>query len=264
MELLNKYGYSLVFCVVLLEQLGLPIPAAPILVLAGALAAQGELSFSLILIFGALAALIGDYVWHEIGKRQGRKVLKLLCHVSLNPDSCVKKTEQSFTKYGMNSLLFAKFVPGLNTIAPPMAGMFQAKFLSFLWRDVIGILVYLFAWLIAGYFIDKIGFDISAIIEEFGRTFIWMLIAGLAAYVAWKYIKLKLLQRLLFEARISPHEVYQRMTSGEEFVIVDLRTNAAVDDEYETIPGAIRIRPDEIDEQIHLLDKNRWIVMYCT
>ncbi|HEY4490555.1 MAG TPA: VTT domain-containing protein [Acidobacteriota bacterium] len=263
MELLHKYGYSLVFSVMLLEQLGLPIPAAPILVLSGAIAASGQLSLLSLVIFATLAALVGDLVWYEIGKRKGRGVLKILCHVSLSPDSCVRKTENSFIKHGMNSLLFAKFVPGLNTIAPPMAGMFHRKFLSFIARDSIGSLVYVLALLMPGFLFEKEVFAVTDVFAQIGRTFFWLLLAGLAAWVAIKYVKLRLLQRLLYQARIFPEELYARMNAGERFTIVDLRA-ITVGDDGEKLPGAIRIHPEKIDESIHLLDKDNWIVMYCT
>src|SRR3990172_928084 len=150
MELLHKYGYSLVFCVLLLEQLGLPIPAAPVLILAGALIPGKILSLPILVCGAITAAFLGDFVWYLLGKKKGRSILKLLCHMSLSPDSCVRKTEDSFVKYGMNSLLFAKFVPGLNTIAPPMAGMFHSNFLAFFWRDIVGIAAYVLTFLLAG------------------------------------------------------------------------------------------------------------------
>ena len=263
MELLHKYGYSLVFSVVLLEQLGLPIPAAPILILSGAVAAGGELSLLPLFLFASLAAFIGDFVWYLIGKKKGRSVLKVLCHVSLSPDSCVRKTEDSFVKHGMNSLLFAKFVPGLNTIAPPMAGMFNCRFFHFFWRDLIGILVYVLAFLLPGFFFEKTVFEITALIDQIGRAFFWMILIGLAIWVIGKYVKLKLLQRLLYQARISPQELHERMTAGEEFLILDLRASS-LDGQVEMLPGAVKIRPEQIDQHVHLLDKDKWIVMYCT
>lgn len=263
MELLQKYGYSLVFCVVFLEQLGLPIPAAPILVLSGALAAGGHLKLWIVFVIAAFAAFAGDFIWYEIGKRKGRGILRILCHVSLSPDSCVKKTEESFMKNGMNSLLFSKFVPGLNTIAPPMAGMFSASFLAFFWRELIGISAYVIAFLLPGFFFEKAVFDITSFFESLGRTFFWLLLGSLAAYVLMKYVKLKLLQRMLYKERITPEELHERMQAGEEFTIVDIRSNWRVDTD-KIIPGAIRIPPGEVDNHIHKLDKEKWIVMYCT
>ncbi len=264
MELLDKYGYSLVFIVALLEQLGLPIPVAPVLLLAGAIAAGGKLSFTALAVFAVLAALIGDIVWYFLGKKKGRSVLRVLCHMSLSPDSCVKKTEESFLKYGMNSLLFAKFVPGLNTIAPPMSGLVGKGFLSFFWRDFLGASIYVLAFLLPGYFFEKEVFQITGLFEQLGRTFFWFLAGGLALYVLSKYIKLKLLQRLLYKERITVEDLQERMKTGEDLIIVDIRQNLRFDPDTGFIPGAIRIPPGEIDSHLHRLDKDRWIVMYCT
>lgn len=264
MELLDKYGYSLVFAVALCEQLGFPVPIAPLLLLAGAIAASGKLSFLLLTIVGVVAALIGDIVWFYLGRTKGRSVLKSLCHLSLSPETCVKKTEDSFLKYGMNSLLFSKFVPGLNTIAPPMAGLVKARFHAFLWRDLIGALLYIAGFLALGYYFEKEIFQVTDLFEQLGKTFFWILISGLGLYVLMKYVKLKLLQRLLYKERITVHELKERMDAGEDFTIVDIRANLRLEPDGGTIPGALRIPPAEIDRHMHLLDQSKWIVMYCT
>lgn len=262
MEVLHQYGYPLVFSVILLEQLGLPIPAAPILILAGALSAGGDLSFSLIVLAASAGCLIGDIVWYLFGRLKGRRVLKTLCRLSLSPESCVRKTETSFAKYGMNSLIFAKFVPGLNTIAPPMAGM-TAGFMSFLWRDLLGTLLYVLAFTTPGFFFEKAVFDITSIFEEIGRASLAIVIGLLAAYVLTKYIRLKIVQRMLYKARITPEDLHRRMIEGEDLTILDLR-HPARSDPGVRLPGAIRIPPGEIDEHLHLLDKKKTIIMYCT
>ena len=264
MELLDKYGYSLVFIVALLEQLGLPLPVAPVLLLAGAVAVSGKLSLTLLIVFAVLAALIGDIVWYYLGRKKGRSVLKVLCHLSLSPETCVKKTEDSFLKYGMNSLLFAKFIPGLNTIAPPMAGLVRSNFFSFLWRDILGSMLYVLAFLVPGYILEKRIFQITELFEQLGRTFFWLIIAALIGYVLIKYINLKLLQRLLYRERITPEELHERIRAGENIIIVDIRSNLPMDADSGLIPGAVRIPPGEVDRHMQRLDRERWIVMYCT
>jgi membrane protein DedA with SNARE-associated domain len=264
MELLNRYGYSLVFVVALCEQLGFPIPVAPLLLLAGAIAATGELSFVLLMIVAVVAALIGDTIWFYLGRKRGRSVLKSLCYLSLSPETCVKKTEDSFLKYGMNSLLFSKFIPGLNTIAPPMAGLVKARLLDFLWRDLAGAVFYIASFLALGYYFEKEVFQVTDIFEQLGKAFFWILISGLGLYVFMKYVKLKILQRLLYRERITIHELKERMDAGEDFTIVDIRANLRLEPDGGTIPGALRIPPAEIDQHLHLLDQQKWIVMYCT
>lgn len=257
-----NYGYSLLFSVVFLEQLGFPVPAAPVLILAGALCATGKLSLSLATFLAVLGCLLGDVVWFWIGRTRGRKVLRLLCTLSLSPDSCVRKTETSFLKYGMNSLLFAKFVPGLNTIAPPMAGMFHGGWLSFFWRDAAGTILYVLAFLLPGYFFSGAVMKITSVFHLVGRSLFWAVVLLLVLYIAGKLIRLKMLQRRLYRERITPEELYQRLTAGEPVTLVDLRSSA--DEAQDTLPGAIKMHPGEIDRHIHQLDRDRWIVMYCT
>jgi hypothetical protein len=159
--------------------------------------------------------------------------------------------------------MFAKFVPGLNTVAPPMAGMFHVSFLRFLWRDLIGILLYIFALVLPGYFFEKAVFEITGYFEHFGKALLWVILGALAAYVGIKYLRLKSLQRVLTRDRISPKELHQRMTAGEPLIVVDLRTNVS-GDELAGLPGSIRIDPGEIDRHLPRLEQDKWIVMYCT
>lgn len=257
-----NYGYSLLFSVVFLEQLGFPVPAAPVLILAGALCATGKLSLSLAAFLAVLGCLLGDLVWFWIGRTRGRKVLRLLCTLSLSPDSCVRKTETSFLKYGMNSLLFAKFVPGLNTVAPPMAGMFHGGFLAFFWRNATGTLLYVLAFLLPGYFFSGAVMKITSVFHLVGRSLFWAVVLLVVLYIAGKVIRLKMLQRRLYRERITPEELYQRLTAGEPVTLVDLRSSG--DEAQDTLPGAIKMNPGEIDRHIHQLDRERWIVMYCT
>ncbi|HSP07945.1 MAG TPA: VTT domain-containing protein [Acidobacteriota bacterium] len=257
-----NYGYSLLFGAIFLEQLGLPIPASPVLILTGTLAATGKLSFSLSLALALVACLLGDLVWYWIGRTRGRKVLRLLCAMSLSPDSCVRKTETSFLKHGMNSLLFAKFVPGLNTIAPPMAGMFYKEFFAFFWRDTAGTLLYLLAFLLPGYFFSNAVLKATSLFHLVGRSLLWTVVLLLGLYVAGKLLRLKVLQKRLYRERITPEELHERMAAGEPIALVDLRSSSGQN--TASLPGAIKIHPGEIDRHIHQLDPERWIVMYCT
>jgi membrane protein DedA with SNARE-associated domain len=141
-ERVAEYGILLVFVNVLLEQLGLPIPALPTLIVAGALAARGTLSATLVLAVAVFASVIADYLWYELGRYQGYRVLKTLCRVSLSPDSCVQQTESFYQRYGLASLLFAKFVPGFSTVAPPLAGATRAPIPAFLAWDAGGALLW--------------------------------------------------------------------------------------------------------------------------
>lgn len=262
MELLHQYGYSLVFLIVLFEQLGLPVPALPMLMIAGALSASGELKLGIVFLLAAAAALIGDFVWFLFGRRYGRRILKLLCRISLSPEDCVRKTEVDFGKHGLNSLMYAKFVPGLNTIAPPMAGAVGATISQFVWRDLAGIALYLTACIWPGFFFEKRIFDIVSWFEQIGEVLFFILAGGLGTYILLKFVRLKIIQRTLFHARIDAKQLHERIQAGERMIIVDLR--ASKNDGEASLPGAIRIPPGQIDQNLHLLNKDLPIIMYCT
>ncbi|MCX6603668.1 MAG: DedA family protein, partial [Acidobacteria bacterium] len=138
LEFLVRHGYALLFAAVLAEQLGLPVPAVPLLLAAGALAGLGRLELAPVLGLALLACLIGDVVWFYLGRQKGTAILRTLCKISLEPDSCVRYTEASYKKYGLATLVVAKFVPGLSVVAPPMAGLFRMSIGRFLALDGLG------------------------------------------------------------------------------------------------------------------------------
>ena len=142
-QFLIRHGYLVLFIFVMAEQIGLPLPAIPLLLAAGALAHAEKLDYSLILLLGVIASLIADLLWYEIGRRRGGQVLEWLCRIALEPDSCVRKTERIFDRHGGRSLLLAKFVPGLNTAAPPLAGMLRMPLWRFLLLDAMGAILWI-------------------------------------------------------------------------------------------------------------------------
>src|SRR3982751_1334289 len=141
-DLVIRHGIPLVFFNVMLEQLGVPLPAVPTLIVAGALSRMGRISSTNVLIASVVASLIADWIWFMLGRRYGYRILKTLCRISLSPDSCVRDTEARFERWGLKSLLFAKFVPGFSTVAPPLAGAGKRSTLAFLIYDAIGALLW--------------------------------------------------------------------------------------------------------------------------
>jgi len=150
-EFLTNYGYTAVFTCVLAEQLGLPLPATPVLIAAGALAGLGKLNLGMVLLLAVAASLIGDSLWYYLGKVRGMSVLRLLCKISLEPDSCVRRTNSTYSKHGSRWLLFAKFIPGVSTIAPPMAGIYRVNPWKFIAMDGGGAGLWAGAFLSAGW-----------------------------------------------------------------------------------------------------------------
>jgi membrane protein DedA with SNARE-associated domain len=263
-QFLIRHGYTILFVGVLTEQIGLPLPAIPLLLAAGALAAAGQLNLVLALGLAVAAALFSDIVWYELGRRRGTRVLHLLCRIALEPDSCVRRTEDVFARHGARSLLVAKLIPGLSTVAPPLAGIFRMRFPHFLVFDGLGALVYVGIFTGLGYvFSDQLE-RVAASALQLGTWLGVVLVGGLAAYVLWKYIHRQRFLRQLRIARLTPDELKQQMDSGEHVVIVDLRHTAEFGAEPETIPGALHLSPEHLEQRHHEIPRDRDVVLYCT
>jgi len=263
-QFLVRHGYSVLFLWVLGEQLGLPLPATPLLLAAGALAGAGQMSLALAIGIAVLASLLGDLSWYQFGKLRGGKVLNLLCRISLEPDSCVRKTEDAFARNGARSLLLAKFVPGLNTMAPPLAGIIGMRLGRFLLFDALGALLYIGSFVFLGFiFSDQIE-QVALKIASLGFSAFLIAVGALAAFIAWKYIQRRRFIRSLRIARITPEELKRKIDSGEEVVVVDLRGSLDFEADSKTIPGAIRLAPDKIEEGYHQIPRDQEIVLFCT
>ena len=263
-EFVTRYGYAILFGWVLAEQLGFPVPAIPLLLAAGALAGAGKLSFALTMAAALAACLLGDLVWFELGKRRGAKVLNFLCRVSLEPDTCVRKTENSFATNGPKVLLFAKFVPGLSTMAPPLAGMFHFSVPRFLLYDAAGSVLWAGAFAGLGWLFSDQLERVAEWSERLGSGLLVIMAAALGGYILWKYIRRQLLIRELRVSRIAPEELKAMMDAGNEVVIVDLRHAGDVEADPQTIPGAFVVTPEDLEEQHANIPRDREIILYCT
>lgn len=239
--LIGQYGLLIIFALVLLEQLGLPLPALPALILAGALAAGGELSLPALFGAAALACLAGDAVWYAAGRRYGNRVLKTLCRVSLSPDFCVNQAQANFDRWGMGLLVIAKYIPGLSTMVPPLAGAMRVSWSAFLLFDGIGTLLWVATGLGAGYLMHSQIAELLTQAERLG-TGILVLVATLAVgYIATKWLERRRLHAILRSARIDVDELHALMSSGAQPMIVDLRPPTARTLDPRTIPGAVPV-----------------------
>ena len=257
-------SYAVVFAASLAENIGLPLPAWPVIVLGAAAAAQGRGSVLLVLVFALAAAISADYSWFLFGRRRGRKVLRLLCSISLNPDSCVRKTEDTFYRHGLKSLLVAKFVPGLNTVAPPLAGMLRHSSARFLLFDFGGALLWAGSAVLVGYLWQR---QVEAILERFsrfGRGAVVGAIAAFAAFALWKYYERRRYYGKLRAARVEPHQVHEMLTQGRELVIVDLRSCSAIRRDPQKLPGALLIPPEDFEQHWERIPRDREVILYCT
>jgi len=249
---------------VLVGQIGLAVPAVPFLLAAGALAGSGELSFVSATTVAVVAALLSDALWFELGRRRGSRVLSLLCRISLEPDSCVKRTENAFIRYGVGSLLIAKFIPGLNTVAPPLAGIFRIRVPRFLLYDTLGTILWVGSFAALGYlFSDQLG-QVAARAVQLGTLLALILAGALAAYITYKYVQRQRLLHRLRVARITAEELRQKLESGEEVMIVDLRQQLDVQAAPSRIPGALRMAMEELEKRHQEIPRDRDIVLYCS
>lgn len=261
---LIEYGYLIVFAWVFLNQLGVPIPSIPCLLAAGALAGAGRLNLALLTGVAVLAALPPDLVWYEIGRRRGMGVLRALCRVSLEPDWCVRRTEGIFARYGARSLLFSKFIPGVETVAPPLAGMFGMRASRFLLFDLLGTALWSVTFLGLGYAFHEQIEAVALFAERLGAWALAILIAALAVYLVWKAVRRRRFLRQLRIARISPDELKAKLDAGEPIEIVDLRHALDFEARPYVIPGATHIAVEDIEERHEEIPKDREVVLYCT
>jgi membrane protein DedA with SNARE-associated domain len=263
-DFLIRHGYLLLFLWVLVEQLGVPVPTIPLLLAAGALAGSGKLSLSFSLGLAASAALLSDCVWFMVGRRRGSAVLGWICKISLEPDSCVRRTEDLYIRYGAKSLLLAKFVPGFATVASPLAGIFRMLPARFLLFDACGALLWSGSFIGVGYlFSDQLEL-VGDYALRLGIFLVVLLVGGLTAYILWKYFERKKFLRELRIARISPSELKRKLDSGEQVQIVDLRHSLDFEAEPGTLPGAIHFDPKDIEKYAAEVARDRDIILYCT
>lgn len=263
-QFLIDHGVPLVFAVVLIEQLGLPIPALPWLLAAGALSAAGKFNLPLGLVLTVVACLVADAIWFYLGRLRGNQVLGFLCRISLEPDSCVRRTQNVFTKYGLRGLLVAKFVPGMSTVAPPLAGMSKISLGQFLLVDGVGAFFYAGSLFGLGYLFNRQIDQIGSAVARIGGSALGLLVGVLLLYVAYKYWQRRWLLHELRMARITAAELREMLEAGKAPVIFDLRSSAAVEEDPAMIRGAIHLSLEDLDKRLQELPKDGDIIVYCS
>src|SRR6202790_3754346 len=188
LEFLLPHGHVVLLVWVFAEQAGVPVPSLPLLLAAGALAGSHQLNIFASLFVVTFAAVSADSIWYQLGLRKGIKVLQFLCKISIEPDSCVRRTEGVFSKQGARSLIFAKFLPGLSTVAPPLAGVFQMRLSRFMMFDLMGTLLWAGTFLGAGFVFSGQIEQIAAHLAYFGGHFGMVLLTAFVLYIAYKFI----------------------------------------------------------------------------
>ncbi len=262
-QFLVNHGYTLLIAWVFAEQAGIPVPAAPLLLAAGALSGTGQLNPWLAIALPVAATLVADFLWYELGRRKGVRVLQFLCKVSLEPDSCVRRTENVYAKHGARSLLVSKFVPGLSTAAQPLAGIFRMRYSRFLIFDTLGAVIWVGAFFGLGYAFSG---ELERIMAAATRLGVWLLYLLITVFVGWigyKYFRRQRFIRQLRIDRITSDELKRKLDGGEEVVIVDLRGSLDFEAEPAMIPGAIHLDVSDLEQVTEQLAQAPEVILYC-
>ncbi|MFT5014718.1 MAG: membrane protein DedA with SNARE-associated domain [Patiriisocius sp.] len=264
LEFLVQHGYTVIFVWVALDQAGLPLPAVPLLLVAGALAGLGQLSPALILLTCVIASVPIDAFWFWLGRLRGVRVLHLLCILSLEPDFCVRNTQALFRRLGPMSVLIAKFVPGLQTLAPPMSGLTGMGLFTFLVLDTIGTLIWAAFFGSIGFFFHAELEMMASRIAEAGIIAGILLTVLIVAFFAWKLVNRHIFVRSLDMRRVTPDEVSQRIENGENINILDLRHDYDINNIPHLLPGAQRLSMEFLERDHKNIPLDGDIVLYCS
>lgn len=264
LQFLLKYGYLVVFGAAFVEQIGLPLPALPLLVGMGALSRSREFSFVLVVGTAVIASLAADLIWYELGRSHGRSVLRLICRISLEPDYCARRTEDAFERLGLWALLPAKFIPGFNAAAVPLAGMVKVPLLRFLAFDIAGVTLWSGAYTTLGYVFSKEIERLIIYLATLGASLLIVVAAAVGVYIGYKLDQRRRFLKTLSITRITPEELKARMDAKENILIFDMRNPLDRSTDPVRIPGAFHVLPDHIDFQREDIDFDQEIVLYCT
>jgi membrane protein DedA with SNARE-associated domain/rhodanese-related sulfurtransferase len=263
-HILLAYGYLLLFGWVLVEQFGIPLPATPVLLAAGAMSAEHQISFIVAFLAGLLACMMADTAWFLIGRHYGNHVLRILCKLSLEPTICVRRTQDSFGRRRGTMLMFAKFVPGLATLAAPVAGQNGMGVARFLFFDSIGATLWLLALLGGGrLFGDALKRD-PGLLNWVGRFSGVLLLLGILGFFIMRLYRRRMVLKKLVASRLEPEELKAQLDAGEQVYIVDLRHPLELVAEPFTLPSALHFSPDALAARHLEIPRDRDVVLFCT
>lgn len=260
--LIQQYGLGFVFLNVLALQAGMPVPAYPTLIVAGALAAGGGTPAYELVGVGVLAALLADTGWYAAGRTFGMRILSTLCRVSLSQDSCVRQTESIFQRFGPASMLFAKFVPGFASVATALAGAIRLNYLKFVAFDAVGATLWVGGGVGLGYlFRDAIG-NVVAKLSSLGEYGVLLVVAGFTLWIIIKWLRRHLFARQLRMDRITVSELRSLLDENKVQALVDVRS-ALTRTATGRIPGARAVDMKRIDESFKGVAADGEVIVYC-
>jgi membrane protein DedA with SNARE-associated domain len=258
------HGYLVVGVVAFVDQFGIPFPAVPFLVAAGALARSGHLSLLSVGLVAVTAAIAAHAIWYEAGRRGRGDVLGFMCRLSLEPDVCVRRAHNFFARWGAGALVLSNLVPGVGVVAQPIAGILRMSRALFLGLNLLGALLWASLPLALGYWFSAQVESILVAGAQLGGSAVLLLAGAFVAYIGWKLLKRRILYRELRLARITPEELWQRLKQPGPLVVLDLRHQLEFAGDPRTIPGALRMSPEELEQRYSEIPRDREVVLYCS
>jgi membrane protein DedA with SNARE-associated domain len=263
---ISQHGDLLVFLIVLAEASGLPSPAALALVAAGAATAAHFLSAPDVLLTALVAMLLGDILLFFLGRYTGWALLSVLCRLSMNPETCILRSAEYFYKRGKITLLFAKFIPGVNTMAPPLAGSMKMRFSQFIRLDFIGACLYVLSYSAVGYVFRDFVARITRGLTSASHIFAAIILLAVIIFAAYRIVQYRRYKVGDIVPRVAVSDLGQKLASGqkEDVVLVDVRSHGYYDSGAERIAGSIRLEPNRLAEELKNLPADKDIYVYCT
>jgi membrane protein DedA with SNARE-associated domain len=265
LSLISKHGYVLVVATVFAEAIGLPVPAAIALVAAGTAAAAGVLSTPAVLLLSLAAMVLGDLLLFLLGRYTGWGLLGFLCKVSVNPETCILRSAESFYKRGRMTLLVAKFIPGVNTMAPPLAGSMNMRLDQFLRFDLAGACLYIFAYFGVGFLFRDFLVSIMHGFQTAGRALETVVLVAVLAYIAYRISLYGKHSMYRVVPRVQVEELARKLAEEREnILVVDVRSHGYYDADSARIKGSIRLEPNNLAEELKTMPREKNIYLYCT
>lgn len=265
-SLLEKHGYAVLALIVFSEAVGVPVPAALALIAAGAASAWHHLRPEMVLIIALSAMLLGDTLLFILGRYTGWSLLGFLCRLALNPESCILRSAESFYRRGRMTLMFAKFIPGINTLAPPLAGSMRMGYGQFLRLDSIGACLYTLAYAGFGYLFSGVLVAVARGAQTVGRAVEWLLLVAVVGYVAYRaYLYWKHRQYRVVP-RVQVAELAEKVAAGEDgrMIVADVRSHGYYDPGAMRIKGSTRLEPNNLLTTVKDWQRDKEIYLYCT
>ena len=263
-EFFLEYSYWILFGWVLAEQLGVPLPSTPIILTAGAFTATHHLGIGAIVLAVMSACALADSIWFRLGSRFGSPVTRWICKFSLETASCVRKAEDVLTRHGPVALLFSKFIPGLNTMAAPLAGQSKMKYRVFLMYDMAGSFLWAASLVLIGRFFGDVIRRNESILHWLNRSAVGLVILVAIGLLIGRLIRQQQFLRKIRTLRIEPSELKAMMDRGDHPYIIDLRHPLDILPDPRILPGAVQLRPHELIARNSEIPRDRDIVLYCT